>query len=410
VPKILIIASGPLSLNPRPLKEAETLGRAGFDVTVLHVRNHAAAERQDQKLMLEAPFRRIAIDFLPKHGTPAWRLLLRRVSSSVSRRISASLHLQGAQALGSAWLLLRSARTVSADLTIVHNEAPHWAGVSLMTEGRRVAADIEDWHSEDLLPQDRIGRPLGLIRSVERRLLRNAAYTSTTSHSLADALHARYGGIRPHVITNSFPLQPDPHRGPVGSPPVFFWFSQTLGQGRGLELFLAAWAKTVEPSQVVFLGEPTAGYREKILRRLPLTHRNRIEFLELVPPSLLPSVIARHDIGLALEQAFIVNRDLTITNKILQYLNAGLAVVASDTAGQREVLARAPGAGLIVSLFQTDELAGHLDGLLRDRPRIAKMGEAARRAAEETYCWEKEVPNLLAAVRKALEAPASATR
>ena len=129
-----------------------------------------------------------------------------------------------------------------------------------------------------------------------------------------------------------------------------------------------------------------------------------------MPPSLLASLIARHDIGLALEQAFIVNRDLTITNKILQYLNAGLAVVASDTAGQREVLARAPGAGMIVSLFQTDELAGHLDGLLRDRPRIATMGEAARRAAEETYCWEKEAPNLLAAVRKALEAPVSATR
>jgi glycosyltransferase involved in cell wall biosynthesis len=410
VPRILIITSGPLSFNPRPLKEAETLGRAGFDVTVLHVRNHSTAEIEDQVLMARAPFRRTAIDMIPDHGMPAWRLFLRRGLNSAGRRVSTALRLQSARALGPARLLLRTARAIPADLTIVHTEAPLWVGVNLMARGRKVAADFEDWHSEDLLPKDRIGRPQGLIRSIEGEMLLHAAYTSTTSHGLADALNARYGGKPPLVITNSFPLQPDPHRGQPGSMPSFFWFSQTLGPGRGLEPFLEAWARTTIPSRVSLLGQPCHGYREKLLRRLPPSHRDRVEFLQLVPPSQLSSLIARHDIGLALEQAFIVNRDLTITNKILQYLNAGLAIIASDTVGQREVLVGAPDAGLIVDLSQTGELAQCLDKLLESRQRIAAMGEAARRAAEKIYSWEREAPRLLAAVGLALASPVPRAR
>jgi len=51
--------------------------------------------------------------------------------------------------------------------------------------------------------------------------------------------------------------------------------------------------------------------------------------------------IAEHDIGFAGETPSIRSRDLTATNKILQYLLAGLAVVASDTAGQRECAGQA---------------------------------------------------------------------
>jgi len=184
--------------------------------------------------------------------------------------------------------------------------------------------------------------------------------------------------------------------------PALFWFSQTLGPGRGLEQFLAAWARTRHESRVVLLGEARAGFAAQLRALVPESHRPRLEFLPLVPPADLPALIARHDIGLALEQPFIVNRDLTITNKILQYLNAGLAVVASDTAGQREVLAHEPGAGLIVKTDDTAAFAAALDGLVADRGQLAARQRAARRLAETTYCWEREAPRLLALVAGSL--------
>jgi glycosyltransferase involved in cell wall biosynthesis len=398
--KILIVSNGPLCRNPRVVKEAATLGGAGYDVTVLIVRNHAPSEPADLDLLRGAPYRRETVELLPSGGAGSF---FRRFELRIAREAAARLGWPTPRALGPFGPLLRRARALPADLTIVHNEVAHCVGLRLLDENRRVAADIEDWHSEDLLPQERARRPLSLMRATERALLHRTAHTTTTSHALADALHARYGGARPEVIANAFPLQPAPVRDTPREVPAFFWFSQTLGPARGLEQFLAAWARTRHESRVVLLGEARADYAAQLRALVPESHRTRVEFLPLVPPADLPALIACHDIGLALEQSFIVNRDLTVTNKILQYLNAGLAVVASDTAGQREVLAHNPDAGLIVKTDDTAAFAAALDVLVADRGQRAARQRAARRLAETTYCWEREAPRLLATVASSLE-------
>ena len=400
--KILIVTNGQLSRNPRVVKEAAALGTAGHEVTVLAVRNHAPSEAADLGLLRDAPYRREVVDMLP---SGALRGFGRRLGLWLARDATRRFGWQTPRAFGPFGPLLRRAQARAADLTLVHNEVAHCVGVRLLATGRRVAADFEDWHSEDLLPSDRTHRPLPLLRATERTLLHRATHTTTTSHALAAALHARYGGARPHVVGNSFPLQPPPVRAAPGDPPAFFWFSQTLGPGRGLEQFLAAWARTRHASRVVLLGEARTDYAARLRDLVPAERRDRLEFHPLVPPGELPAFIARHDIGLALEQPFIVNRDLTITNKILQYLNAGLAVVASDTAGQREVLAHAPAAGIVVETHETTAFAAALDQLLADRPGLAARQHAARRLAESTYCWEREAPRLLALVAAALRQP-----
>lgn len=396
--RILILTNGPLARNPRVVKEAATLGSAGHEVTVLGVRNHRPSVGLDAEIVARAAvFRHEQIELLD--GRRAW---LRRARARVAREISARGGPASIHALGPAASLLRAARARPADLTIVHNEIAHWAGLRLIDAGRRVAADIEDWHSEDLLPADRAGRPLELLRRVERGLLHRAAYVTTTSSALAEALHSRYGGAKPGVLTNSFPLPSLPSSRSSLEPPAFFWFSQTTGPGRGLEAFLAAWSLTRLPSRVVLLGEVREAYARDLLAPLPESHRPRIEFLPLVPPDALPGLIARHDIGLALEQSAIPNRDLTITNKILQYLGAGLAVVATPTAGQREVLACGPAAGILESFTDTPAAARALDALLADPAAFSARRAAARRLAEDRYCWEREAPGLLDRVARAL--------
>ncbi|MGC4072652.1 MAG: glycosyltransferase [Nibricoccus sp.] len=394
-PRILIISSGHPCRNPRPVKEAATLASGGYDVTLLTPDSDPALALLDAQLLKGRHFRHETIR--------ARRSFSQRLLQLIARR-AVPLGLQSIHALGKPSALLRAARTNHPDLVIVHNEVPHWIGTRLLAAGQRVAADFEDWHSEDLLPDARLHRPLGLLRSTERLLLHKARYVTTTSQALASALHANYGGNVPSVLTNAFPLQSAPVRtASSDSLPSFFWFSQTLGPGRGIEAFLTAWKLTSEPSRVVLLGEPTAGYQQKLLAPLPSALRARLTFLPLVAPADLPALIAQHDIGLALEDAAIVNRDLTITNKILQYLNAGLAVVASDTAGQREVLARSPEAGLILPRsIDATEHARLLDHLLADRSALQTRQHAARRLAETHYCWEKESPRLLALVEKAL--------
>ena len=402
--RILVLTTSPLCRNPRVLKEAITLGTAGFDVTVATVANTFRFETYDDEIMRTAPFRKVTVDHLGRDGRGRRRALASRLGTWLARR-AVRFGLQPAQALGPVRALARIARAVPSDLAIAHTETALVIALRLAKLGRRVAADFEDWHSCDLLPEARRGRPLRLIRRVESELMRRSAYVSTTSHAMAEALQAAFGGARPIVITNSFPLQADPARGPRPGPPAFFWFSQTVGPGRGLEAFIAAWGQTRRPSRLCLLGDIDPRYGQHLAAMAPPERRSRLQFLPVASPAELPSIIARHDIGLALEPNAPANKNYTISNKLLQYFNAGLAVLASDTAGQREVFARAPESGIILRLDDPAALGRALDEFLSDPARLARMGAAARRAAEEIYCWEREAPGLITAVENALAAP-----
>jgi glycosyltransferase involved in cell wall biosynthesis len=383
-------------------KEASALGDAGFDVTVMTVATHERFEAYDADILRTAKYRKIVLDHRRRGGLAGARAFYSRLRTWLARH-GCRIGIQSPQAFGPTAELGRMAAGFTADLTIVHTEMPFCIGRELLKGGRRVASDFEDWHSRDLLPETRTRRPTSLLIEVERDLLRNSAYSSTTSHALAEALHSAFQGPLPLVFTNSFPLQPDPFPKEPREVPALFWFSQTIGRGRGLELFLSAWRQTSRPSRLSLLGEIDPSYKAKLLHLLPPERRDRLSFLPMTSPDNLPAVIAEHDIGLALELNFPASRSCTITNKILQYLNAGLAIIATDTLGQREVLARAPEAGILVNLFQTGELTARLDGLLADRSQIEAMGRAARRASVETFCWEQEAPRLCAAVELGLK-------
>ena len=401
---ILIFTSLHLCRNPRVVKEAAALGAAGYDVTVLAVSMLDRFEQMDRALSAPLPFRRVTLDYAARTPRARWESLGQRASTWGARRMLRWLRIESARALGPAQALLRRALATPADLTIAHTEIPLWATAALIRAGRAVAVDIEDWYSRDLLFADRRTRPLKLLARAEKFALQHARYASTTSQSLADALAAAYQAPAPIVVRNVFPLQPHSRldRPAGGGPPALVWFSQTIGPGRGLELFFAAWNRTTVPSRVSLIGGECPGYREKILGRLSPERRAWVDFIPFVLPDELPQRLAGFDLGLALESHWPDSRDLTITNKIFQYMNAGLAVVATDTAGQAEVLRGAPDAGLLVAAHETGELARQLDRLLADPAGLRTMQAAARRAAEEKFCWEREAPCLLAAVDRAL--------
>ncbi len=399
--KILIVTSGQLGRNPRVLKEATTLGAQGYDVTVLGIANVPHFEVFDQEIMRTAPFRREMLNHLARDPQSRLSSLASRSQTYLARR-ALRWGWEFEASLGTVSALRRKALAHRPDLTIVHTETGLMVGAALLRRGWKVIADFEDWHSRDLLPSVQRSRPLRLLRRREGQLLRDSIFATTTSDALAEGLAAAYGAPLPTVIRNVFPLQPNPRSVPPSPVPSFFWFSQTIGPGRMLESFVAAWRETTLPSRLCLLGDVSPAYRAKLESRIPAQKRAALEFLPVVSPTALPGVIAQHDLGLALESRVPESRDLTIPNKIFQYLNAGLGVIATPTAGQREVLRAAPEAGIVIDITQTTALARRLDALIADPPARAKLGRAARRAAEERFCWERETPVLLEHVAAAL--------
>lgn len=114
------------------------------------------------------------------------------------------------------------------------------------------------------------------------------------------------------------------------------------------------------------------------------------------------SRIAEHDIGFAGEMQYCKNKEHTVSNKILHYLLAGLAVVASDTAGQREVQEQAKEAVRLYPAGDPQALARKLNMLLSSPEDLCRAKAAALAAAEHTFCWEICGRDLIASVTRAL--------
>lgn len=404
-PSILILTSAHLCRNPRVLKEAATLGGAGYDVTVLTTSHNPRLDRLDAELVDGQPFRREAVYArVSSSGRRPARLVRDRAATWLARKLVRFGGLSCAHALGPASTLLRLARARPATLTLAHTELPLWVSLRLHDAGRRVAVDLEDWYSEDLLPEDRRFRPLRLLRQAEGRALHQAAYVSTTSRSLSERLAAVHQARAPVVIRNVFPLQPRPRpeRGKRPGPVRLVWFSQTIGPGRGLEPFVQGWARTTGRSRFSLIGEVSGGFEQQLRRWVPAARQEDLRFEPPVRPAELADRLADDDVGLALEQRTPASRDLTVTNKLFQYLNAGLAVLATDTSGQREILQAAPECGTLLGHGDPSAVAAILDQWLANPDALAARQHAARAAAEREFCWEREAPRLLAAVQNAL--------
>lgn len=403
---IAIVTGAHLCRNPRVVKEATTLRAAGHRVTVLGPATDRALAELDSALVRKGGFEhRIVVDVRPGSTSRTRDRLVRRLAHEAGAR--GGWERPEALGYGTA-ATLRAARDLRADLTIGHQEVGAWVATRLMDEGFSVGADIEDWYSEDLLPEARVGRPLGLLRNCEARLVREAEHVTTTSHALAEALAAAFGGDPPTVIYNAFPWAErgaiDGERRDRGeSPrPSLHWVSQTIGPGRGLETLCTALERVAYPIDLHLRGQASDADRRWLEEIFPEEPGHRLHIHDLVAPQDLLSRIAEHDIGLALEGCDPVSRNLTVSNKILHYLTAGLAIVATETRGQREVAASAPGAVRLSAADSCNDLAAQIDVFVRGPEVLRRAKAAALAAARREFNWEVQAIKLTASVERAL--------
>ena len=408
--KINIISGIQICNNPRVVKEADALTEAGYEVEVfssLLRRTDASLETalSENKSWKLTP----VIDNSNQSIGQQFRWFGARSRCRIWNKIYRTSGWGNVRQLGyAAPEMLRLCRQRKAALNIVHLEQALWVGNQLLDDGERVAIDLEDWYSEDLSLGDRSFRPGYLLRRWEKRLLRDGCYATTTSHAMGSALSKAYNCEIPEVVYNTFPRQ---ERNRLDGKtvdrkdhqtPSITWFSQTVGPDRGLEILVEALQKIVMPVQIHIRGRCRKGYEESLRSRIPAGSRHQIFFHPSVPHHQLLSRLAEHDIGFAGELSHCRSRDLTITNKIFQYLLAGLVILSSDTAGQQEISKAHPN---LLRTFQGNNiqsLADRLNQLLNNQNQMKSTKQQAVTLAETKFCWEESKHVLVSRVREAL--------
>jgi glycosyltransferase involved in cell wall biosynthesis len=390
------------------VKEANALSTAGYEVFVVFAQHASWFLAADQHILDHATWKGQAIElgserlrdrayfYVVRLRSFLFQLLARITLRSPFAELAYCRYLPE-----QFWFAVRA----RADLYIGHNPqslpvvawAARWAGA-------KYGFDYEDFHQGERLADSAEMLSDRLLRAIEERYITGAAHLTASSSGIAREVAALHEIPEPQTILNVFPWADRPELVSVSRSPKrqnlsLYWFSQIVGLDRGLQDVIQAMGGLPAQVELHIRGNRSAEVESELMRLAQKCGvRNRIIFHDVVMPQDLVSAAANHDVGLCLEFPSNLNRDLCVTNKLFVYMLAGLALIASRTRGQSELLDSDPCIGFLYNPGNSEELANIIGRLMSDWKLLVDAKRRSLEACRRRWNWEQESRALIDAV------------
>lgn len=406
VKKICIVTTRHISYNPRVLKEADAFFQRGYRVTVVTVNNHADQFRFDCELMQNRAWSLKTVNFRKgeKSEKPYWLYLsLKQKIFALLGKATFQFGIAERAALKAFDALVKLAANEKADFYIAHHaEALGAAYKAAKVNNAGFGFDAEDFHT-GMNESGTASKDDALIAYLEAKYLPHCSYLTAASKGIGEAYSSKYKIPLRNTILNVFPKEPV-QVNEVNKPVRFYWYSQVIGPNRSLEALLEAASQIEQPFEIHLRGSfHSEAYKiklERLIKKFKLAGK-----LFFHSPILAEHIIkdaAQYDIGLALESDVSVNRNICVTNKIFSYLMSGLAIVGTDTYGQKDIFEQFSDAVCLCRQNDTSDLARALRYFLEQPEKLSWAKKVARKAADERFNWEIESERLINGFEKTL--------
>ncbi|MFZ2489570.1 MAG: glycosyltransferase family 4 protein [Anaerolineae bacterium] len=375
---IVMLLSNAFRPDPRVLKEAGTLARDGYALTVIawdREGRYPAVEQVDAGKGAAFTVRRV-----------------QTVRSSYGAGLAQALRLP--RFWLAAWRQLNQLRPAVVHCHDFDTLPPGWLWAKL--HRRVVIYDAHEYYTELQRPRlggSRIGKLLlRLIGAAEQTLSRTSSAVVTVDERIA----RRYRNHRVVVIGHYPP--PDFASPPVAghSAATTLVYAGRFSTDRGLLVIAAALQRLAEQGlhpRVRLLGAWTDPAEQQAFAVATRGLEGQIEHAGWVPFEQIAAQLQQCDIALAVLQP-IPRYVAALPVKLFEYMACGLPVVISDFPANREVVATAD-CGLLVDPANVDAVSEALARLLADPAEAHRLGENGRRAFETRYNWQALEPRLL---------------
>lgn len=389
--------------DARVLREAESLARNGMELSIVAIRT-AARDVADERVAAGIRVCRVSrragwlgrLIMLPRNGfrlarmqfaakrtsrldPPRWWELDRRLVLLVSE-------------LAVNFRMVRQATSFRPDVVHAHDVNtlfPAWlvarrCGAKLVYDAHEISADREGYH----------GR-IWLVKLVERLLGRAADGRVTTTQARADWFRKEYG-YPDMVVLQNRPVKriverTDRIRRTFGIPadrPVVL-YQGGLQWGRGLRNLLEA-VRELPEVHLAFVGD---GVQRMSLEAQAADISDRVHFTGLVPLDELPEWTASADVGVQCLRNTCLNHYTTDSNKLFEYVMAGLPVVASDFPEIRQIVDKYQ-LGILVDPHSVQAIKDALRRIL-DNATLRNLFAVNARRARDELDWASQETNLL---------------
>lgn len=405
--KVCLITPNHISTNPRLVKEAIALENAGYEVHLIFTQSDAFETSLDDALLKAHPtWCYNALDWSGKDLQSTFY----RFTSGLLKKIAERIFFHFKINFFAPFILnrhykwqVKKAIAAKADLYIGHNlGALPVATFAAKQQQAKAGFDAEDFHRHETT--DDPNHPDARIKGfAEERWLPTVQHLTAASPLISQAYQQLFPSLQPTVVLNVFPkLEDIAYNIEISYPIRLFWFSQTIGENRGLEIIVEAMKLSKGKFELHLLGNSLPGYQDKLQAMANQFNLQPLIFYNPVPEKEIFRIAATCDIGMASETGIPTNRDICLTNKIFTYIQSGLALAASDTTAQTEFLKLYPTTGKVYRKNDASSLASILDQFSDDRVFLADCKQKNYQLGQSFLNWETEQEKYISCVTQLL--------
>ncbi|MDP1737488.1 MAG: glycosyltransferase [Caulobacter sp.] len=365
-----MVTSQPAGAEPRAPRHAVAAKQAFPDAEVLFVdcAPRGATQPDPPDLRAAAGVIRQTLDYPSRASAPValaiskLRVLAARWLMKVFGLVTEPLF--GERTIGLTAMLIAA----RADVYMGHNiETLLPIGLAARRNRAALIFDCMEYYSD--MGEDQSVEEARAATLLETRWLPQCVLTTASSEALSRVLASRYAITPPLALYNTPPAEELPPR-PKAAGLRLYWRNAVVGfSQRGLDDALVALTLLPDDVTLHLQGKPSMDGGARLRARIAeLGLVERVTILPPYSPGQAVRQAARYDVGLCLERRGPANHEYTVSNKLFDYMMAGLAVVIADLPSLRAVVDRAD-SGLIFEPGSPQALAAQIRRL-RDEPGL----------------------------------------
>jgi glycosyltransferase involved in cell wall biosynthesis len=344
------------------LKEARSLARAGFDVTL--VVPHDKDEERDGVRILS----------VPRHPK-GWKKLV-----------------------VSPWLVYRRALTCASDAVYhLHDSELLWVGVLMLLRGRTLIYDAHEDTPLQITYQHWIPKWLRKPYAWFYYVLEKLCGKWFAAVIVAEPVIAKYFPPSKTTLIRNFPIVsqfPGPTK-PYASRGKNIVYAGLLSRPRGtVEMAQAAKiARETNDFKMIFAGDfSPSSLRDEVIGKYPVEYIPWMDFPQIV------SMMMDSRAGMIIPHN-VMRYNTNYPIKTFEYMAAAMPVIASKHGESARFIQEAQ-AGIAVDPINTKEVADAIRWVLDHPEEASEMGKRGRKLVLEKYNWEKESNTLIELYRK----------
>jgi glycosyltransferase involved in cell wall biosynthesis len=395
--RILIISNNEISYNPRLLKAADYFSQQGAEVFVFNPIVGIGTEEVYNDAIANKGWHVFENNISKRTFSSKVKWFYVSIIQSLSRKLYKHA---GIRFMHDAFLnkgLIGHSIDVNKNydfilINLVDN-LPYAVKLKRKT-GAKIIYDSQEYFVGQYQKYDPI--QLKWVMEAEKENIHEVDTLIATTHAMKDQLEKDYQLTIPSFRVRNVPSEKMLPRATnkIENEDVVYlvWHGMTifLENARGVHFLLEAVGRTNANVQLIlqgFINEEQKILLDKYITRLSL--QGKVILKPAAHPYEIISSLTHYDIGLIGELAEEDNQRLTSSNKLFDYLHAGLAVIAPDLPGLNETV-KDNGIGLTYKVADLNSLVHTIESLASNRKLLLAYQQNGFCLASREMIWEKD--------------------